>query len=69
MCILPLSRNVNKVVVGGHHRGFVAKLYEHSLAQLVGAAVASAVKTIAVPVVSVPVRSVGRWSAIFVNVI
>ena len=56
-------------VVRGHHRGFVAKHYEHALAQLVGAAVAAAVKTIAVLVVSVPVRSVGRWSAIFVNVI
>ena len=55
--------------MGGHHRGFVAKLYEHALAQLVGAAVAAAVKTIAVLVVSAPVRSVGRWSAIFVNVI
>ena len=56
-------------VVGGHHRGFVAKLYEHALAQLVGAAVVATAKTIAVLVVSVPVRSIGRWSAIVVNVI
>ena len=55
--------------MGGHRRGFVAKLYEHALAQLVGAAVAAAVKNIAVLVVSVPVRSVSRWSVIFVNVI
>ena len=55
--------------MGGHHCGFVAKLYEHALAQLVGVAVAAAVKTITVLVVSVPVRSVGRWSAILVNMI
>ena len=55
--------------MGNHHRVFVAKPYEHALAQLVGAAVAAAVKAIAVLVVSVPVRSVGRWSAILVNMI
>ena len=54
--------------MGGHHRRFVAKLYEHAVSQLVGAAVAASVKTIAVLVVSVPVRSVGRWNAIFENV-
>lgn len=56
-------------MVGGHHRVFIAKLYEHALVQLVGAAVAAAMKTIAVLVVLVPVRSVGRWSAILVNII
>ena len=56
-------------VVGGHHGGFVAKHYEHALAQLVGAAVAAAVKTIAGLVASGRVHSVSQWNVILVNVI
>ena len=39
------------------HHVFFPKLHEHALAQLAGPAVAAAVKTIAVLVVWVPVRS------------
>ena len=39
------------------HRVFFPKLHEHALAQLVSPAVAAAVKTIAVLVVLLPVRS------------
>ena len=61
--------NVERAPVRSNWRGFVAKLYEHALAQLVDAAAAAAVRTMTVLVVSVPVRSVGQWSAILVNMI
>ena len=56
-------------VVGCYHHGLVARLYEHALSRLVGGAVTAAEKTIAVLVVSVLVRSIGRWSVILVNMI